>query len=86
MLHSEACVQRPFIENVTALIKMWRFLEGILLPSAVKKGEAESGALNASRCDGFLEDLSLPSTEKMVMQELAPLGGKTYSVSALKKN
>ena len=31
------CVQRLFIENMTALIKMWHFLEGISSPSAVKK-------------------------------------------------
>ena len=49
----KCCIQRPFIKNVTALIKTWHFLEGISSPLAVKKGEAESGALNASRCDGF---------------------------------
>ena len=39
------CIQRLFVENVTALIKMWRFLEGMSSPSAVKEGEAEAGAL-----------------------------------------
>ena len=43
--------QKLFVENVTTLIKMWRFLEGVSSPSAVKKGEAEAGTLNASRCD-----------------------------------
>jgi len=32
---------------------MWHFLEGISSPSAVKKDEAEAGALNAARCDSF---------------------------------
>ena len=31
------CIQRPFVENVTALIKMWRFLEGVSSPSVDKK-------------------------------------------------
>ena len=45
-------IQRPFIENVAALIKSWSFLEGISSPSAEKKiGEAETGALYASRSD-----------------------------------
>ena len=44
------CIQMPFVENMTALIKMWRFLEGILSPSAEKKGQAEGGTLYASRC------------------------------------
>ena len=30
------CIDGPFAENVTALIKMWRFLESILPPSAEK--------------------------------------------------
>ena len=34
----------PFVENVTALIKMLRFLEGILLLLVEKKGEAEASA------------------------------------------
>ena len=63
------CIQRPFVENMTALIKMWRFLEGILSPSAEKKGQAEGGTLYASRCDIFLEDVSLSSTQKKGMQE-----------------
>ena len=46
------CIQRPFVENVTALIKLWRFLEGVS-PSREKKGEAEGTALHASRCDVF---------------------------------
>ena len=39
------CIQRLFVENVTALIKMRHFLEVISSPSAVKEGEAEAGAL-----------------------------------------
>ena len=31
------CIQRPFVENVTALIKMCCFLEGVVLPLAEKK-------------------------------------------------
>ena len=30
-------IQRPFIENVAALIKSWSFLKGISSPSAEKK-------------------------------------------------
>ena len=37
-------IRRVFKENVTALIKMRCFLEGILSPLAVKKGEAEARA------------------------------------------
>ena len=48
------CIQRSFVENVTALIKLWRFLEGVS-PSREKKGEAEGTALYASRCDIFLK-------------------------------
>ena len=25
------CIQRPFVENVTAIIKLWGFLEGVSL-------------------------------------------------------
>jgi len=32
---------------------MWHFLEGVSSPSAEKKGEAEAGALYATRCDVF---------------------------------
>ena len=39
------CIQMLFVENMTALIKMWHFLEGISLPSAVKEGEAEADVL-----------------------------------------
>ena len=48
----KCCIQRPFKENMTALIKMWRS-EAISSPSEVKKGEAEASALNALRFDGF---------------------------------
>ena len=41
----KCCIQRPFIKNVTALIKIWHFLEGILSPLVKKKGEAEAGVL-----------------------------------------
>ena len=44
-------IQKLFVENVTTLIKMWRFLERVSSPSAVKKGEAEAGTLYAWRCD-----------------------------------
>ena len=44
-------IRRVFKENVTALIKMRYFLEGILSPLAVKKGEAEAGASYTARCD-----------------------------------
>ena len=44
-------IRRVFKENVTALIKMRCFLEGILSPLAVKKGEAEAGASYTSRRD-----------------------------------
>ena len=46
-------IQRLFVENVTALIKMWRFLAGVSSPLVENKGEAEAGALYASRCDIF---------------------------------
>ena len=39
------CIERLFVENVTALITMRHFLEGISSPSAVKEGEAEAGTL-----------------------------------------
>ena len=39
------CIQRLFVENVTALIKMRGFLERISSPLVVKNGEAEAGAL-----------------------------------------
>ena len=46
------CIQRPFIENVTEIIKIWRFLDSMLSPLMEKKGEAEAnGALYALRCD-----------------------------------
>jgi len=44
--HSEAIRRKR-----DQIIKMWRFLEGVSSPSAVKKGEAEAGTLYASRCD-----------------------------------
>ena len=44
-------IQKLFVENVTTLIKMWRFLERVSSPLAVKKGEAEAGTLYAWRCD-----------------------------------
>ena len=31
------CIQKPFIGNVTALIKMWCFLEGVSLTTVEKK-------------------------------------------------
>ena len=37
------CIQRPFAESVTALIKMWRFLEGVFVAIGGKKGKAEAG-------------------------------------------
>ena len=53
------CIQGPFAEIVTAVIKAWRFLEGASSPLAKKKkGEAEAGALYALRCEVFLEDVS----------------------------
>ena len=30
------CIQKPFVENVTALIELWRFLEGVS-PSREKR-------------------------------------------------
>ena len=30
------CIQRPFVENMTVLIKLWRFLESVS-PSREKK-------------------------------------------------
>ena len=47
------CIQSLFVENVTALIKMWWFLAGVSSPLVENKGEAEAGALYASRCDIF---------------------------------
>ena len=51
------CIQRPFVENVTALIKMWRFFRRRFIDFSRKKGEAEAeaeaNALYASRCDVF---------------------------------
>ena len=48
------CILRLFVENKTALIKMWRFLEGVSSSSTEKKVKpAEAGALYASRCDVF---------------------------------
>ena len=60
-LHSQFfvkyCIQRPFVENVTALIKMWRFFRRRSIDFSRKKGEAEAeaeaNALYASRCDIF---------------------------------
>ena len=44
------CIQKAFIGNVTALIKMWCFLEGVSSTTVEKKkGEAEAGALHGSR-------------------------------------
>ena len=64
---------------MTALIKMWRFLEGILSPSAEKKGQAEGGTLYASRCDIFLEDVSLSSTQKKGCRSCCFIRGKTLA-------
>ena len=47
------CIQRSFVENVTALINMSRFLERVSSISVEKNGEAEAGALYVSRCDVF---------------------------------
>ena len=47
------CIQRPFVEIVTAVIKTWRLLEGVSSPLAEKKGEAEAGALYALRYEVF---------------------------------
>ena len=56
-LHSQFfvkyCIQRPFVENVTALIKMWHFFRRHFIDFGGKKGEAEADALYASRCDVF---------------------------------
>ena len=62
-LHSQFfvkyCIQRPFVENVTALIKMWCFFRRRFIDFSRKKGEAEAeaeaeaDALYASRCDIF---------------------------------
>ena len=38
---------------MTALIKMWCFLEGVSSTSVEKKGEAEASALYGSRCGIF---------------------------------
>ena len=40
------CIQWPFVENMTARIKMWHFLQSILSPSVEKKGEAGANATN----------------------------------------
>ena len=72
------CIQRPFVENMTALIKMWRFLEGILSPSAEKKDQAEGGTLYGSRCDIFL-DVSLSSTQKKGCRSHCFIRGKTLA-------
>ena len=43
------CIQWPFVENMTARIKMWHFLESILSPSVGKKGDAGAAALNGEK-------------------------------------
>ena len=43
------CIQWPFVENMTARIKMWNFLESILSPSVGKKGDAGAAALNGEK-------------------------------------
>ena len=48
VLHLETIV-----ENMTAVIKMWDFSEGILSPSAEKKFGKPAGASYASRYDVF---------------------------------
>ena len=47
------CIQRPFIGNMTALNKMWHFLEGVLSSLVGKNGDAEASSLYASRCGVF---------------------------------
>ena len=55
---------------MTALIKLWRFLEGVS-PSREKK--VKQKALPYMHQDvTFFEDISLPSMEKRVMQEPLP--------------
>ena len=49
VLHSEA-IRRKRDHNTHQHVA---FLEGVLSPSTDNKGEAEAGALNASRCDLF---------------------------------
>ena len=43
------CIQWPFVENMTARIKMWHFLESILSPLVGKKGDAGAAALNGGK-------------------------------------
>ena len=43
------CIQWPFVENMTARIKMCHFLESILSPSVGKKGDAGAAALNGEK-------------------------------------
>ena len=31
------CIQRPFVENVSAILKIWHFVAGVSLPLAKKK-------------------------------------------------
>ena len=71
-MHLEAIrrKQNNTYQNVAFFIRLFVAFDG-------KKGEAEAGALYASRCDVFLEDVSLPSLEKMVIHEpLLYTGGK----------
>ena len=43
------CIQWPFVENMTARIKIWHILESILSPSVGKKGDAGAAALNGEK-------------------------------------
>ena len=54
----------PFVENKTALIKMWRFLEGVSSPSTEKKLKQKPVPYTHQDVTFFLEDVSLPSLEK----------------------
>ena len=63
---------------MTALIKLWRFLEGVS-PSREKK--VKQKALPYMHQDvTFFEDISLPSMEKRVMQEPLPFYGPSDRV------
>ena len=58
------------MENKTAHIKMWRFLEGVSSPSTEKKVKlAKAGALYASRCDVFEKTFRSLRWKKKVTQE-----------------
>ena len=55
------CIQKPFIGNVTALIKMWCFLEGVSSTMVEKKKVKQKPV---PYMDQDVADFSLPSTGK----------------------